>query len=372
MPDVLALVPYRLGTAGGQRTSIECWERPLREAGIRVDFATFESEALHRELHRQGRRAAKATAMAQAYWERLRLLRDVSAYDAVFVCREAALIGPEILERWLAGRRVPVIYWLDDPLFVRSPSHFNGWLNLLKCPAKIARICALADVVIVNGSPLRAFAERHASSVWVVPNLVDEAAYQPLAPLAGDPPVLGWIGSPSTAFNLDILGGPLARLAGRVPFRLHLVGAQHDRVGNVGCSWSPWSASTEVRELRRFDVGLVPLGRHPANPWKFNFKLAQYMALGIPPVATPVGSNPELVEHGVTGLLAEGPHDWVRHLEELSVNQERRQEMGAAAARFAAGRFTVAANAERIVAAFRSAMEAGPGHQRARGSRVSR
>lgn len=357
MADVLALLPYRLGTAGGQRTSIEAWERPLRESGIRLHMVPFGSESLYRELYRKHRTVAKTSEMILAYLHRISLVLHLEEYDAVFIAREAALVGPGILERWLAWLGIPMIYGLDDPSFIRAPSHFNGWLSLLKCPGKTAALCRLANAVIVNGSPLRVFAERHSDNVWVVPNLVDEGAYQPVAALAGTPPRLGWIGSPSTAFNLDVLAEPLSRLARRTPFELHLVGAERDRVGDVACSCTPWAAATEVEQLRQFDVGLLPLGDDPRNRWKFNYKLAQYMALGIPPVATPMGCNSELIQHGVTGLLADTPAAWERCLGDLLRDRELRQSIGTAAASFAAERFTVAANAERVVQAFRSALD---------------
>jgi glycosyltransferase involved in cell wall biosynthesis len=132
----------------------------------------------------------------------------------------------------------------------------------------------------------------------------------------------------------------------------------------VPCRSKAWAATSEVEDLRRFDVGLVPLGDHPWNPWKFNYKLAQYMALGIPPVCTPIGSNSEIVEHGVTGFLAATPDDWVRYLEELITNDRLRQQMGAAAARYAHSHFTVAANEGAIVGAFRSALDRPPGAHR--------
>jgi glycosyltransferase involved in cell wall biosynthesis len=103
------------------------------------------------------------------------------------------------------------------------------------------------------------------------------------------------------------------------------------------------------------------LGDHPWNRWKFNYKLAQYMALGIPPVCTPVGANPQIVEHGVTGFLANSSEDWVRYLGQLLTDEGLRQRMGAAAAEYAHQHFTVAANKDAIVGAFRSALDRAPG-----------
>ncbi len=356
MADILALVPYPLGTAGGQRTSIESWAPTLADHAMTVHFAPFGTEALHAGLYAPGSAGVKAIGLLRGCADRLQVLRHLGGYDAVFVHREAALIGPEIFERMVTRRGLPIIYGLDDPLFVPYRSPANGTLSRLKFPGKVARLCTLASAVIVNGSPLRAFASRYNRNVWVVPNLVNESAYKPEIGPAGDPPRLGWIGSHSSAANLDLLPKPLSELAQRVPFELRLVGADRPALATVRCVAKPWSAATEVRNLRDFDVGLLPLIDHPWNAWKFNFKLAQYMALGIPPVCTPVGSNVEIVEHGKTGFLASSSDDWVRCLEALITDDQRRQQMGAAASEYARRHFTLGANEQTIVGAFRSAL----------------
>jgi glycosyltransferase involved in cell wall biosynthesis len=80
------------------------------------------------------------------------------------------------------------------------------------------------------------------------------------------------------------------------------------------------------------------------------------MALGIPAVCTPLGSNPDVVQHGRTGFLADSHDEWVDALEELVTNHDRRREMSAAAADEAHRRYTVQANADRIIQAFRDAV----------------
>jgi glycosyltransferase involved in cell wall biosynthesis len=357
---VLAMVPYRLGTAGSQRTSIEAWAPLLARHGIEVAFAPFASEALHRSLYREGALSAKAAGMLVAYLRRLALVSDLSGYDAVYVHREAALIGPALLERWVVRRGVPLVYGLDDPLFVPYRSPANGALAALKFPGKVARICAMAAAVVVNGSPLEAFARRHSRNVWVVPNLVDEAVYRPCATLDHRPPRLGWIGSASSDSNLELLAAPLSILAERVAFELRLVGSERRAVGRVACRAMAWSPETEVRDLRGFDIGLLPLDDHPWNPWKFNFKLAQYMALGIPPVCTPKGCAAEIVEHGVTGFLASTPEEWVSLLETLIRDEALRRSIGRAAAAYAHRHFTLSANEEAILGAFASVLGAAP------------
>jgi glycosyltransferase involved in cell wall biosynthesis len=71
----------------------------------------------------------------------------------------------------------------------------------------------------------------------------------------------------------------------------------------------------------------------PDTPWmrgKCGYKLIQYMACGLPVVASPVGVNADIVEHGVNGFLVETPDDWSRALKTLIGNPDLRRQMGAA------------------------------------------
>jgi glycosyltransferase involved in cell wall biosynthesis len=80
------------------------------------------------------------------------------------------------------------------------------------------------------------------------------------------------------------------------------------------------------------------------------------MALGIVPVATPLGANPEVIDHGRNGFLASSPEDWSRCLETLATNPQLRARMAGEAERTAHARYTLEANAAKVVAAFRAAL----------------
>src|SRR5438874_1070790 len=90
-----------------------------------------------------------------------------------------------------------------------------------------------------------------------------------------------------------------------------------------------WSESTEVAELQRFDVGIMPLRDAPMERGKCGYKLIQYMACGRPVVASPVGASRQIVEHGTNGFLASTAAEWVAALRALQ-DPALRRRMGAA------------------------------------------
>lgn len=353
---VLALTPYLYGRAPGPRSSVELWERVLEPAGIDLEYAVFESELLNEIIYEPGHTLQKALEMVRAYVRQMRRALEVEDYDAVLIYREAALIGPELIER-VAARRKPVIYQLDDPLYVPYRSPFNGYMSYLKFFGKVGRICRLSSVVIVNSPQHREYASRFASSIWEIPSVVDGDVYKPRPGRTVDgPPMIGWSGSKSTVANLGVIAEPLSQVLRSRDAELRLIGADSASIPELPCSTVPWRAETEVDDLARFDIGLVPLPHNAWNTRKFFLKLAQYMALGIPAIATPLGANPSVIEHGVTGFLASTPEDWVRHLSELVDSPDLRESIGARAAEVAHERYTLEANAEKIVGAFRAAL----------------
>ena len=95
----------------------------------------------------------------------------------------------------------------------------------------------------------------------------------------------------------------------------------------------PWTEETEVSLIQSMDIGVMPLHNTDWARGKCGYKLIQYMACGLPVVASPVGVNKDIVEHGVNGLLAETDAEWRSAIKTLLADAELRRRMGAAGCR---------------------------------------
>ena len=176
---VLALVPYPVGQAPGQRYRIEQWAPYLREEGIDVHFEPFAGAALSAALYRPGHYATKAWHMTLAWLRRARTAWQAASFDVVYLYREAALIGPAWLER-LARRRNPrLVYDFDDAIWLPYVSPRNRYLSYLKAPGKTGAICRMAAAVTVGNETLADFARRYNPAVTVVPSTVSLREYRP-------------------------------------------------------------------------------------------------------------------------------------------------------------------------------------------------
>jgi glycosyltransferase involved in cell wall biosynthesis len=117
----------------------------------------------------------------------------------------------------------------------------------------------------------------------------------------------------------------------------------------------PWRAATEVEDLRPIDVGIMPL---PDDEWsrgKCGMKALQYMALGIPPVVSPVGVNAAIVQDGVNGFQARNDDEWVEKILLLLRDPELRRRLGARARRTVEDRYSARVQAPRLAQVLREA-----------------
>lgn len=354
---VLTLVPSQKGYSPGQRGSIELWEKILAPEGIELVYAPFETEKLRQILHSSGNQLAKVSEMVKSYVNRLSLLKNLDDYDAVFVYREAALLGPAFLEKRIA-RKKPIIYQLDDPLYMpyRSPS--NGYLSYLKFFGKIKEIISLSKVVIANSSHIRDYCRQFNKNVWQVPSIVDtnQFVYEPF-PAHPERVTIGWSGSPTTLKNIKLVEKPLQEISKRDICDIHFIGGTDFGLENVKYTAQAWNGASEVEDLRRLQVGLVPLPEFSWNKHKFIMKTAQYMALGIVPVGTPMASNPEVIRHGENGFLAATDEEWIEHLTMLVKDDKMRNKMSAQAACDAREKYSLEANTPKIIEAFKAALK---------------
>ena len=345
---LLAFVPSIYDTNPSQRFRIEQWEPLLRRRGVEVTFRPFESPELHAVLYKPGMVRQKLTHVARAFARRASELRGLRDYDAVYVLREMALLGPPLFERWLARSGVPFIFDFDDAVFVPYVSPANGYLSYLKFPGKTRTICRLAAHVMAGNAYLADYARRVNDRVTVVPTTIDTEKYAAGEREAGDPPVVGWSGSYSTAQHLDTLRPALRRLARTERFRLRVIGAPGYRVEGVDVEAVPWRAETEVADLRRIDVGVMPLPDEPWSRGKCGLKALQYMALGIPTVCSPVGVNSEIIREGENGLLASTEDEWVEKLSRLLRSAELLRRLGAAGRASVEARYSAEGQAPRV------------------------
>jgi glycosyltransferase involved in cell wall biosynthesis len=131
-------------------------------------------------------------------------------------------------------------------------------------------------------------------------------------PISNDSSVIGWLGLASTMPYLASLQQSLERLSAELPdLRIRVISSQPPTLGKLPIEFVPWTSQTEARDLKRLRVGLAPLFDDAWTRGKCARRLTQYMAAGVPAVASPVGAQAEIVEYGAA-LPATSADEWVQ------------------------------------------------------------
>jgi glycosyltransferase involved in cell wall biosynthesis len=345
---VLAWVPQEFDTSPGQRFRLEQWEPALRRDGIQVTYSPFSDAALAGLLKLRGGLLRKALGVLRAWGRRLREAATLEGFDLVYIFREDALLGPALPARRLAARRIPFVFDFDDSVWLNYRSPANAYLSYLRCPGKTATYCRLARHVLAGNPILSDYAAAQGGRVSVVPTTIDLETYRPPTRPPNNVPVIGWTGSYSTEQHLEVARPALEALAQRYPFRLVVVGGGRFHPAGVAVEHRPWRSCSEVADLADIDVGLMPL---PDTPWergKCGLKALQYMALGVPVVASPVGVNAEIVRHGVDGYLAASSAEWLEALARLLEDAGLRRRMGTAGRSRVESAYSASVHAPRV------------------------
>ena len=276
-----------------------------------------------------GRRSTRAAA--RAYFKRLWCLLRLSKYDVIWIEKEALPWLPAWVERKFFGRKGVLVTDYDDAVFHRYDLHRSALVRRL-LGHKIETIMKSSDMVFAGNAYLLDYATRAgAHHIEIVPTVVDVDKYSAAEPrlvLEGSL-TIGWMGTPGTWDECVTPFVPLFEdTLTQNDLRFLIIGGGDRPELSSRFERRAWSEDREVADIQEMDIGVMPL---PNTPWmqgKCGYKLIQYMACGLPVVASPVGVNTEIVEHGVNGFLAETSGEWKIALTSLINDPELRQRMG--------------------------------------------
>lgn len=344
---VVAFTKYGAQAASTRQRLLQ-YRPALARAGIEVEWHALLGDDYVRGLT-GGARPSRA-AIAHRYTQRMRQLASVGQADLLWVYAELFPYLPAAFERFAFLRSVPVVYDFDDAFFHQYDDNARPAIRRL-LGGKLEPLLRGANACACGNAYLRDYAARFCDTTIIMPTVVDTDVWRPAARDPAAPVSIGWIGTPSTWAYMRPLLPLLAELAADRGIRVRVVGAgaqaQADRFDGVDLIG--WSEATEIAEVASMDIGIMPL---PDELWargKSGYKLIQYMACGLPVVASPVGVNAEIVEDGVTGYLARSSEQWRAALVALLDDAARRRRMGQAGRQRAEARYSLAHCAPQMV-----------------------
>lgn len=364
---VLALCTFP-HQAAATRFRLTQLAEPLADRGIQLTIRPYLDSGTFSTLYQRSELPRTAFGLSRCTIRRFADVFSARQADVVLVQREAMLFGPPLIE-WLttaAGRR-PLVLDLDDATYVSYVSPVYGRpAALLKWPGKAESLIRAAAVVTCGSREVADHVRSLGGRAVVIPTVVDTERFTPRVEAPNRVPVLGWIGSHSTLPYLHSLLPALQEVARRHEFQLVAVSLAKDAlmIDGVDVDSREWSLEHEVADFQSLDIGLYPLLDDRWSRGKSGLKAIQYMAVGIPFVATPIGVVTEIGEAGVTHLCASSFDEWTNALSTLLADPDLRHRMGNSGRAHVLGRYTVPHVADDLAAALHQACEVPTGRKR--------
>lgn len=343
---ILVICPFPEGVAAGQRLKYEPYIEHWRENGYEVEISSFMDMAMWKIVYTRGNYAAKVLGTLRGHLRRIRDIFRIGSFDIVYVHMWVTPLGSSIFERLVRALAPRLVYDIEDNLLVGKANDLNPIVRLLRGPGKTRFLISRADHVITSSPFLNDFCLglNSKKACTYISSSVDTELFRPANPYSNERKVtIGWTGTFSSSVYLDLLRDVFRELAKRCEFKLRIIGNfQYDLPG-IDLEVIQWTKDREVEDLQGIDIGIYPLAQDEWVLGKSALKAIQYMAFGLPVVATDVGTTPRIVKHLESGWLVKTDAQWVEALETLVRDPALRRKLGEA------GRRTVIENFSRHV-----------------------
>ena len=295
--------------------------------GIEITVSPLFSDSYVKSLYEFGRRPVCETLVN--YLRRLSALLKLHKFDLLIIEKEIFPYLPALIERLLPLIGMPYLVDYDDAWFHRYDQSPSMVVRTL-LGKKIDSVMRHSTMVVAGNDYLAHRARQAAASkVRIIPTVVDTDRYRPAQHKADEMPIVGWIGSPETSHYLKPLLPVFEALKKITAVRFIAIGANSQYFVNTPVETWHWSEQVEVSLVQKFDIGIMPLEDSLWERGKCGYKLIQYMACGIPVVASPVGVNKAIVKPEKNGFLADTLESWEQVLLRLiQMSKFARQSIG--------------------------------------------
>lgn len=348
------MVPAPAGISPAQRFRFEHYLPMLERYGFSYKISSFYTMKSWKQLYQHGKPLKKAYIVLRGFLKRVLDIFRTIPYDYVFIQREAAPIGPPVIEfilRFLFRKKI--IYDFDDAIWVPVSSVQNKLAYHLRWFSKVSSICKWSYKVSTGNQFLADYALRFNKNTVVIPTVVNtDQQHNKLRDQSSDDLVVGWTGTFSTLKYLHMLIPAIQQLQQEIDFTFLVIADKDPLLPLKKYRFVKWNKNTEVEDLLVLNIGVMPLHDSEIEKGKCGFKAIQYMSLGIPPVVSPVGMNSMLVTDGQDGFLAEDENEWVQKLKKLLSDKGLRVKFGENARQKIVEQYSVNATSKKFIELF--------------------
>ena len=317
--SVLYLAAFFPGNAG-YHWRVQKWMDELNNSGFKVSVSCLLNEKDFKTMRATDHQKFLIKSLKRRFWQVVHSRK----YEMVIVRRELLIFndyGNLFLEKLLLKIHPNAILDFDDDLSAakKQPKKItNLYGRLLRENGdKFNQSLQQYQWFIVASDYLkkRVLSQNRLISeaaICIIPTCVDYDQYAPkVYPEKLSPLTIGWIGGDYNYPLLEPVFKVLDKLADQFAFTFLVIGGSPiQRNTKFELQFKPWSLDSEIEDLKKIEIGVMPLVDDEESRGKGGFKLLQYMGLGIASIATPITINKDIIGDEKNGLFALTEEEW--------------------------------------------------------------
>jgi len=341
---ILVICPFPVGVAAGQRLKYEQYFNHWAEHGYEITVSSFMDDSMWSVVYKKGHLCRKIVGTLRGYCCRIKDIFRLKKYDVVYIHMWATPLGSSFFERLFRLLAKYIIFDVEDNVFIERRSEINPMIGFMKGRGKLSYLIKNSDHVITSSPFLNAYClplnDRNCCTY--ISSSIDTDRFLPVNKYENAGVVtIGWTGTFSSKCYLHLLDNVFCRLRERCNFKLRVIGNFEYELPGIDVDMIQWSKEREVEDLQGIDIGVYPLSKDDWVLGKSGLKAIQYMAFGLPVVATNVGTTPLIISNLVNGILVSTDDDWVNALELLIKTEGLRKKLGITARKSVVDNYSV-------------------------------
>lgn len=325
---ILFLSVYPLDTVPGQRFKYEQYFKDLSKK-YNIINKPFYSKTSFKYLYKEGFYFHKIFFISIDFLRRFFLIFNLRNYDGAYIF---LYVTPFFLiyEKIYIFLLRKFIYDIDDLIYIKTTPISNHAFNFLSNrKEKFFYLIKKANYIITSTDYLTHVVKKYNKNATTISSTIQIKKYKPGKNKNKNKITIGWTGSLSTSKYLNLIIKCLLKIKKSLGCEILIIGADQKKFSSKEVKYMNWSAKDEVKNLNLIDIGLYPL---PNNLWvhgKSGLKALQFMALGIPVVATKIATNLNIIKHNYDGFLVKNStKEWFKYISILIKNKKKRLLFG--------------------------------------------
>lgn len=329
---VLVVCPYPKDMAPSQRLKYEQYFNYLTLHGYDFFISPFVSIPFSKIVNKKGFFLRKLYYLIAAYFNRIIDLFLIRKYDIVYIHLWVTPIGFPFFEFLYVFFAKKVIYDIDDLIFLKdTKNETNLIVNKIKGRSKPIYLMKKSDHVITCTPFLDSFVKKFNVNTTDISSTVNTDIYAPKSnyEIQNNQLIIGWSGSHSTSKYVYLLEDVFKELTLLgINYKLLIMGDEKFNIQGINYEAISWSKEKEIEVIRSFDIGIYPL---PDTQWimgKSSLKAIQYMSLGVPTIASALGTTSRVIDHEENGFLVKDKNGWVETIIKLYNDENLRKYIG--------------------------------------------